>query len=398
MIEELTERQGQSQAELQKMEQQLGREAAEKAALENAAAAQLASLEEKYRDLQGEYESKLGELESLEGESRDELAELERKLGEAAAERDALQQANAEQLAGLEKKYDDLQGDYENKLGELESLQGEIEEGKQKMAGLEQDYEGKLKGLEDKYQGLKGDLDKKGDELARLQGELGDARAKLEDTAESLDEAESELAATTDELKKALEMAKQRQDVAQRIKEGFNEAGIKADVDSGTGDVIIDFGDEYFETDSAQLKPGMMEVIREAMPVYAESLFGVETDAAEISAIEIIGFASPTYAGKPVNPTSLSAQNRRAVNYNLDLSYERARSIFKYAFDPKTLRFKHQETMLPLIKVTGRSFFTEQVNPEDTGNLSSSEFCERYDCYGSQRVIIKFGLQEKDKS
>jgi len=141
-----------------------------------------------------------------------------------------------------------------------------------------------------------------------------------------------------------------------------------------------------------------MKVIRDAMPVYAESLFGVESDSAKISAIEIIGFASPTFAGKPVNPTSLSAQNRRAVNYNLDLSYERARSIFKYAFDPKTLRFKHQETMLPLIKVTGRSFFTEQVNPDDTGNLSSEEFCKRYDCFGSQRVIIKFGLSEKEKS
>ena len=328
----------------------------------------------------------------------DELAELERKLGEAAAEKDALQRASADQLAGLEKKYDDLQGDYEDKLGELASLQGEIEEGKEKMAGLEQDYEGKLKDLEDKYRGLEDDLNRKGDELARLQDELGQAQAKLEDTTESLDEAESELAATTDELKKALELARQRQDVAQRIKEGFNQAGIKADVDSGTGDVIIDFGDEYFETDSAQLKPGMMKVIRDAMPVYAESLFGVESDAAEISAIEIIGFASPTYAGKPVNPTSLSAQNRRAVNYNLDLSYERARSIFKYAFDPKTLRFKHQETMLPLIKVTGRSFFTEQVNPDDTGNLSRSEFCELYDCYGSQRVIIKFGLKEKEKA
>jgi hypothetical protein len=186
--------------------------------------------------------------------------------------------------------------------------------------------------------------------------------------------------------------------VAQRIKQGFQQAGIKADVDSGTGDVVLDFGKEYFDTDSHDLKPGMMETIRKAMPVYARSLFGEESGDARISAIEIIGFASPTFAGKPVNPRSLSAQNRQAVNYNLDLSYERARSIFEYAFDPDNLKFEHQETMLPLIKVTGRSFFTEEVNPEDTGNLSREEFCKLYDCFGSQRVIIKFGLAEKEKS
>jgi hypothetical protein len=54
--------------------------------------------------------------------------------------------------------------------------------------------------------------------------------------------------------------------------------------------------------------------------------------------------------------------------------------------------------MLPLIKVTGRSFFTEEVNPEDTGNLTREEFCAQYNCYQSQRVIIKFGLTDKENS
>ena len=82
--------------------------------------------------------------------------------------------------------------------------------------------------------------------------------------------------------------------------------------------------------------------------------------------------------------------------FRLDLSYERARSIFHYAFDTGTLEFDHQEEMLPLIKVIGRSFFTEDVNPADTGKLTQSEFCEVYDCNASQRVIIKFDLKEKE--
>jgi hypothetical protein len=54
--------------------------------------------------------------------------------------------------------------------------------------------------------------------------------------------------------------------------------------------------------------------------------------------------------------------------------------------------------MLPLIKVTGRSFFTEQVNLEDADKLSRREFCKVYNCLKSQRVIIKFGLTEKETS
>jgi hypothetical protein len=186
--------------------------------------------------------------------------------------------------------------------------------------------------------------------------------------------------------------------VAKRIIDGFEDHGIRADVDKSTGDVILDFGEDYFETDSHKLKPGMKKTIREAIPVYAKSLFGSESLTSKISSVEIVGFASPTFGGQPVDPTGLSAENRKAVNYNLDLSYERAKSIFEYVFDTRKLRFNFQDSMLPLIKVTGRSFFTEQVDFEDTGKLSRREFCKLYDCLKSQRVIIKFGLTEKETS
>ena len=123
-----------------------------------------------------------------------------------------------------------------------------------------------------------------------------------------------------------------------------------------------------------------------------------ESLASQISSVEIIGFASPTYAGKPVDPRNLSAANRRAVNYNLDLSYKRARAIFRYAFDIENFKFDYQEKMLPLLNVTGRSFFAEDVDPSDTGNLSIDEFCGQYNCKKSQRVIIKFGLLERGKT
>ena len=236
------------------------------------------------------------------------------------------------------------------------------------------------------------------DQIAQLGSELGSAQKNLKRTAAKLGEVEHELEDTSADLQEALEIAKRRRNLAKNIQDNFQKHGISADVDINTGDVILDFGNDYFELDSHQLGAGMEETIRKAIPVYAQSLFADESLTSKISSVEIIGFASPTFAGKPVDPTNLSAENRRAVNYNLDLSYRRARSIFRYAFDTDNFQFEHQATMLPLLNVTGRSFFAEDVNPGDTGNLSLEEFCGQYNYKKSQRVIIKFGLLKQGET
>ena len=352
-----------SQNTMAALQQQIEQEAAEKAALQQA-------MEARTRDLEGT----IAALAREQGESESELAALEADLQRQAEEKAALQNASAAELASLEARYQGLQGDYEAKLGEVTSLADQIETSQAEMKDLEAEHEGKLRQLEDKYQGLQ--------------------NANADNQAE-IAELQSSLAATSEELEKALELEKDRRQVAQKIKQDFERAGIKAEVEDD-GEVVLDFGGEYFDKGSYELKRGMKERLREAIPVYANSLFSAQTRSGQIAAVEIIGFASPTYGGQPINPRSLSEQNREAVNYNLDLSYERARSIFRYAFDTETLEFDHQETMLPLIKVTGRSFFTEDVNPDDTGNLTQQEFCQIYDCNASQRVIIKFDLKEKE--
>ena len=86
--------------------------------------------------------------------------------------------------------------------------------------------------------------------------------------------------------------------------EALVKAGVKADIDLQTGEVMLDFGDAYFETDSAKLNADMKSILEKAMPVYAKSLFGNDKVKDKISAVEIVGFASPTYGGKFVDPKS----------------------------------------------------------------------------------------------
>lgn len=189
-----------------------------------------------------------------------------------------------------------------------------------------------------------------------------------------------------------------RKNLAKKIIENFKRAGIEASVDSETGEVTIHFGQNYFGTDSHKLTGGMVQILDNLVPVYAKSLFEDEEIARNIGFVEIIGFSSPTYRGKYVNPKTLSKSARQAVNYNLDLSYNRAKSIFTHVFDTTKIKYEHQKKLFSLVKVGGRSFLAsdELIKPHRIpASMSSQEFCEQFNCGKSQKVIIKFYLKDK---
>ena len=96
--------------------------------------------------------------------------------------------------------------------------------------------------------------------------------------------------------------------------------------------------DEYFDTGRSDLKEGMEAALKKLVPVYSASLFKDPKIAERIQSVDIIGFASPTYKGRYVDPESLNENDRAAVTFNLDLSYNRAKSIFNYIFDTRTMR------------------------------------------------------------
>ena len=58
----------------------------------------------------------------------------------------------------------------------------------------------------------------------------------------------------------------------------------------------------------------MKAILEKAMPAYSKSLLGNEKVSSKISSVEIIGFASPTYKGKYVDPKNLDEDARKAVN------------------------------------------------------------------------------------
>lgn len=288
---------------------------------------------------------------ALEGQLAAAKGELESKLAEAQGQHQkALADARAKhkgELVGLKAGFDDAL----NK----ERLSGAARAAREKafrdeMAGKEKEYQGKLADLRQKYDDTQG------------------------------------------ELKKAIDQINTRKKLADQIRNRFAKSGVKVDVDEKTGEVVLDFKNSYFDTGKSQLKKEMIDILEKFVPLYTEGLFQDEKTAHKIGSVEIIGFASPTYKGKYVDPSSLDPANRSAVNYNLDLSYNRAKSIFSYIFNTDKMQYRNQQRLMGLVKVTGRSFLSQ--NNSGVKVNAGDDFCKVNDCKKEQRVIIKFNLKD----
>lgn len=293
-----------------------------------------------------------------------------------------LAQANA-QLGKTQGELQKTQGLLAQKEGENVGLQGKLGQA-----------QGQLAAQQGQLASMAGQLNSTRGALANTQGQLSATKGQLASTQGRLASTEGQLNATQGQLAKAKAEIEARKSVAGEIQKGFAKAGVKADIDMQTGDVVLDFGQAYFDSDSDRLKAEMKGVLEKAMPVYSQSLFGNPKVSDKISAVEIIGFASPTYQGRFVDPHSSKPEDKKALKYNMDLSYRRANSIFSYLLDEQNMKFDHQRDLLARMKVSGRSFL-EVMTVQNRNVASAAEFCKQNDCKKAQRVIIRFSMDAK---
>lgn len=323
---------------------------------------------------------------------------LEQKSDELAATKGILDKKTGELVATrgiLDKKSGELNETKQllnQKSGEAESLQN-------KLAQTAAETESKIAGLKSAFG------EQQGRERAAFLGELNKlklgaaekGRREAAFRAEALQKEKDlnqQMTGLQGQLEKAKAEIEARQAVAKEIKKQFANSGIKAEVNGETGEVLIDFGQSYFDSGSSQLKEEMKSVIEKAIPVYAKSLLGNAKIADKVSAVEIIGFASPTYKGKFVDPKSSKKEDQEALKYNMDLSYSRAKSIFNYIVDNQKGHSADQKELMALMKVSGRSFLeAAKVNR----NVAPDEFCKVNDCKKAQRVVIRFNMDQSKK-
>lgn len=323
-------------------------------------------------------------LQSVQAHLDSQVAELKQayraqKLSETKFK---AQQARLQQEAN--EKMESLRGDNNKIRSQISNLDQQLGEA-QKMISAK---DSELGAVKQDLNSAEKNLASKTKEAQGLKAALGESEGKLHDM-------KGKLAGTEVELQKARNEANARKKIARQVADGLRKAGVKADVDGVTGDVTIDFGDHFFESGSSKLKPEMRKILEKALPVYARSLMENKSVSDKLSSLEIVGYASPTYKGRYVDPASVKPEDKHAVEYNLDLSYKRAKSIFEYVFDPKKMSFEHQQQLRPMVKVAGKSFFDSMKSNRGVASMSAQEFCKKYDCKKSQKVLIKFNIDQK---
>lgn len=186
------------------------------------------------------------------------------------------------------------------------------------------------------------------------------------------------------------------EDIAKIIDGEFKKHKIDAKVNFKNGEVTLNFEEAYFKMGSHKLTKLMRKKLRQVMPVYSNAVFKDKAKAERIQSFEIVGYSSPIFGSKYVNPKELSAKNYWALNFNLDLSYRRARSVFKYIFNPyKVKKFERKQQMFQMTKVSGRSYLEGRIpaNVSKKKRMSWKKYCSKYDCDGQQKVVIKFNLK-----
>lgn len=372
--------------------------------LENAK--KIGELQNQTKDMKESVESINRELAEAEGQlhdARGKMVQQEALKKKLEAEMAAANAAHASKMAEMKSAFDSkmaaeraaLEAKLEGEKASASDKLKALNDFKNKMAGEKAALDKQLASLKDEVGKAKGEADALKGALADAQKEHGRylaAIGKLEQDKAGL---EKDKAGLSGDLKRAEEVMNAKKKLAKKIADNLAKNGIKAGVDGKTGDVTIHFGDEYFDTGRADLKPNMQAILKKFVPTYSKSLLEDEKIAKEISSVEIIGFSSPTYKGRYIDPQSLKEEDRGAVSYNLDLSFGRAKSIFTYMFDKKSMTYEHQKDMLPLVKVTGRSFLAEEVKGRDIASgLSHKDYCAKYGCEKSQKVIIKFNLKD----
>ena len=368
-------------------EQQIN--AAKMTAAQKAAAAR--ELKAKLAESEREMNGKIAALEGERAQTSKRLGQVEADLAAKTRESEKLVGDLQRKTGEYERMLDGIKGEHDaavaRERGKYEAALRAAKGSAAEKAAAERALKDRLaqaeRDMQEKVAGLSTDLDGAKRKLASAERQYGDSIQNLQKTNQSL---QRDLNASVNKLN-----AQRR--LAQQIKANLRAAGVDAEVDPKTGDVTISFGDEYFDTGSATLKPGMISVVRKTLPVYARSLFESAEIAGKLESVEIVGFASPTFQGRVVDPQSMASQDRAAVNYNMDLSYRRAKSIFDFSFDPRKITFEKQKDLLSLVKVSGRSYLSADRAPSNAAG-ADGDYCAKYNCKKHQIVVIRFTLKE----
>jgi len=231
-----------------------------------------------------------------------------------------------------------------------------------------------------------------------MQGELRLAKRKAGSLENDLDNNSRQLAgamAENTKLKTAqpqtvtvsLPSGGMRSTIARNLAKRFKDMGIDVITDERTGSIILLLDEAFlFRHDSYELRKKIQSKLKLIIPAYTEELFKDPYIRDNITAVNIIGHASPYYFGA-VDPVTASY---KAYAYNLTLSSNRSLQITKFILGNKIGKYNYKAILRRKAKTSGKSFMHPLLM--DQSEARRDKTCGIYSCRRSRRVEISFTL------
>lgn len=156
-----------------------------------------------------------------------------------------------------------------------------------------------------------------------------------------------------------------RKEIASDLRQEFTDTGLVIDVDNAGA--ITFSGDILFNTDSEQIKPEFIEMLKIFIPKYVGVLLD-DKYRNNISQIVIEGHTDDS----------------GSYMYNLELSQKRAFSVAKYILSEEFIDFNYKGLLKKYLTATGKSESVLKLNEDGTINKDAS-----------RRVEFKFNIKDE---
>lgn len=354
---------------------------------------QKSAADKQIKDLESKISKKSEELKELNtsGEIlKQKLANLEKELQAAGREAGDLKGS----LEQMTKENGKLKGDVGKLQGSHDQLQkandglkvtiASLQSGNKQCLSEKDDITKKNNNCEKQIVMFEKEAGRDAENIEKLKGVL----SQLNNQKIHSDRKISDIARTVNDFDK------KRKDIAHKLIESLKNSGIDVEIDKNTGKLTFHMDEIfYFKNNSAELSDTAKQKMKSVFPVYAKTLFGNEKISKQIKFITVTGFASPVYKGRYVDPTE---ENLEAFDYNLELSFGRARSISNYILGDEIGNYDFKSQLIKKSRVSGSSFANaipiqegDELKPED-------KKCGIYHCTKSRRVEINFILNDRN--
>ncbi|MCB0404110.1 MAG: hypothetical protein KDD51_04940 [Bdellovibrionales bacterium] len=171
-----------------------------------------------------------------------------------------------------------------------------------------------------------------------------------------------------------------RRDLMAQLERGLGEAGFNTTIKLRQGEVIVHLAGSYFTRGSSRVTPRLAKNLQKVFSIYADHVFDHAAFKKNIAQIELVALG-----------------DKKDDLLDMDLGYQRSRSIYRSVFDTKKTKFKNQKDLMKLIKVSRIDYLEAQPSLQNKQETAAN-LCRHYGCEDPKKIVFKVHFKESGEA